>query len=85
MPEFSLRLTLAMAHFLWQGCAIAIVYAAADWLLRRRTANTRYVAAVATLVLMAACLPVTIIVCAGIATVDTMLAISAESPGTNRT
>ncbi len=59
---YSLRLTQVLIHFLWQGCAIAIVYAAVVRLSRKATANTRYVAGVVALLSMVACLPVTLLV-----------------------
>jgi beta-lactamase regulating signal transducer with metallopeptidase domain/biotin carboxyl carrier protein len=49
------QLGLTLAHFLWQGAAIAIVLAAVLWLLRRRSANARYVSCGAAMLLMAAC------------------------------
>jgi beta-lactamase regulating signal transducer with metallopeptidase domain len=58
--DSSRQLTQALAHFLWQGCAIAILYAATERCLRRAPAGTRYLAGVAALLLMAACLPATL-------------------------
>jgi beta-lactamase regulating signal transducer with metallopeptidase domain len=60
--RYPLQLTLALVHFLWQGCAIAIVYAGVAGLLRQAPAKTRYVAGVMALLLMAACLPVTLLI-----------------------
>jgi beta-lactamase regulating signal transducer with metallopeptidase domain len=78
--EFSLRLTWAIAHFLWQGCAIAMCYAVAAWCLKRRAAHTRYVAGVAALLLMAACLPVTFLFSAtGVLAVEAALPNSLEA------
>jgi len=57
--DFCLRLTITLVHFLWQGAAIALAMAVISWCLRRASANTRYVAGVAALVIMVACLPVT--------------------------
>jgi beta-lactamase regulating signal transducer with metallopeptidase domain/type II secretory pathway component GspD/PulD (secretin) len=57
---FFVPLTLALGHFLWQGCAIAVVYAVAVRLFRRASANVRYCAGVATLSAMAASLPTTL-------------------------
>ncbi len=48
------RLGWALLHFVWQGAVIAVVLAFAWWLLRRRTANARYVAGCVAMVLMAA-------------------------------
>ena len=42
-----LQLTQALAHFLWQGCAVAIVYVVAARCLSRASANARYLAGVA--------------------------------------
>src|SRR5687767_8749431 len=52
-----IRLTLALLHFLWLGCAIALLAAIAGRLLRRASAQTRYLANVCGLFAMAACLP----------------------------
>ncbi|HUT90393.1 MAG TPA: M56 family metallopeptidase, partial [Thermoguttaceae bacterium] len=60
--RYSLELTQALVHSLWQGCAIAIAYAVLAHFLRQASANTRYVAGVTALLLMAASLPVTLLV-----------------------
>ena len=60
--RYPLQLTLALVHFLWQGCAIAIACAVVAGLLRQAPAKTRYVAGVIALLLMAACLPVTLLI-----------------------
>ena len=54
------QLTWALVHFLWQGCAVAVVYAAVARGLRRGPANARYVGGVVALLAMAACLPATL-------------------------
>lgn len=54
------QLTWALVHFLWQGCAIAIIYAVVARALRRAPANVRYVGGVAALLAMIACLPATL-------------------------
>ncbi len=46
------RFGLTLLHFLWQGAAVAIVMTIVFRLLRRRSAELRYVASVAGLVLM---------------------------------
>jgi beta-lactamase regulating signal transducer with metallopeptidase domain len=58
--KYSLQLTQALAHFIWQGCALAAVYALAAVFMRRTSANARYLAGVATLLAMAVCLPATL-------------------------
>jgi beta-lactamase regulating signal transducer with metallopeptidase domain len=58
--EYCRHLTQALVHFLWQGCALAIVYAVAARGLRRAPANVRYVVGVTALLAMAACLPITL-------------------------
>lgn len=58
-PSFSLRFTMALLHFLWQGCALGMLVIAADAVLTRAPARWRYASNVAALLLMAACLPVT--------------------------
>ncbi len=57
--DFCRRLTLCVAHFVWQGSALALAYALVAACLRRGAANTRYMVAGLTLALMAACLPAT--------------------------
>jgi outer membrane protein assembly factor BamB/beta-lactamase regulating signal transducer with metallopeptidase domain len=57
--DFSVRLTLAILHFIWQGLAIALVVWIASACLRRAPARARYVANLAALAAIAACLPVT--------------------------
>jgi beta-lactamase regulating signal transducer with metallopeptidase domain len=59
--DYSRYLAQALVHFLWQGCAVAAVYALVTRLLRPAAANTRYLAGVAALLLMAACLPATLL------------------------
>jgi beta-lactamase regulating signal transducer with metallopeptidase domain len=44
----------ALVHFIWQGAAVAILYAGVAALLRRRAANVRYMVACAALALMVA-------------------------------
>lgn len=43
VDEISLVLTLTLAHFVWQGFLIAIVFALANQFLRTKPANIRYV------------------------------------------
>ena len=53
LPQHVLdALGLALLHFLWQGALIALVYAAASFLLRESAAHLRYVVACAALALM---------------------------------
>jgi beta-lactamase regulating signal transducer with metallopeptidase domain len=61
-PAYCLRLTQALVHVIWEGGVIAVVYAAAVFFLRGASANARYAVGVAALVLMAACLPLTLLV-----------------------
>ncbi len=56
---FCVHLTLTLAHFLWQGLVIAVLTMLAAWCLRRKSAQSRYLAYVTALLLMTACLPVT--------------------------
>ena len=60
--DYSLQLTRALLHFLWLGVVIAIAYAVAACGLGRARAGVRYVAGVAALLLMVACLPATLFV-----------------------
>ncbi len=57
--SFSTRLTVALLHFVWQGCAGGMLVIVGGWLLRGAAARTRYSLNVAAMLLMAACLPVT--------------------------
>ncbi len=58
-PSFTTRITVALLHFLWQGCACGLLAIVCGWLFRRASARSRYSLNVATIFLMAACLPVT--------------------------
>jgi beta-lactamase regulating signal transducer with metallopeptidase domain len=53
-PDFMQRLAGSLLHFFWQGALIAMLTAVALQLLARRSAQSRYVACVVGLVLMAA-------------------------------
>src|SRR5437763_11135833 len=45
----------ALVHFIWQGALVALTYAGAELLLRRASAQARYAAGCAGLLLMLAC------------------------------
>jgi WD40 repeat protein/beta-lactamase regulating signal transducer with metallopeptidase domain len=51
-PDFSLRLTLTLLHFLWQGCVLGLFGAVAGYCLKRASARARYAVFVAVLLLM---------------------------------
>jgi len=51
-PDFSLRLTLTLFHFLWQGCVLGLLGAAAGRCLRSASARARYAVFVTILLLM---------------------------------
>jgi WD40 repeat protein/Zn-dependent protease with chaperone function len=55
-PDFSLRLTLTLVHFLWQGCVLGLLGMAAGHFLRRESSRARYAVFVAILFLMGATL-----------------------------
>ncbi len=57
-PEVE-RLGWVLLHFVWQGAIAAGLLAAAVFLMRRASANARYLTACAALAAMAVCLPVT--------------------------
>ena len=57
--EVCVRLTQALAHFLWQGFSIGIVVWTVDRLLPRTSSRFRYSAGVAALLTMLACVPLT--------------------------
>ncbi len=57
-PEVE-RLGWALLHFIWQGAIGAALLGAALFVLRRASANARYLASCAVLLVMAACLPIT--------------------------
>ncbi len=59
------RLGWVLLHFVWQGAMIALVSAIAFAVLRRASANLRYLLACGALLAMAACLPLTWFVVAG--------------------
>jgi len=61
-PWFSARLTLALLHFLWQGCLGGLLVCLANWLLQQRLATLRYAINVTALFLLASCLPLTFMV-----------------------
>lgn len=49
------RLAYSLLHFLWQGLLVAIVFVVLIWLLRRRSANARYVTGCLALLAMLVC------------------------------
>ncbi|MDP7014993.1 MAG: M56 family metallopeptidase [Pirellulaceae bacterium] len=55
----SVRLAVALLHFVWQGALIALLVAAGGRLLKRATAQLRYAANVVAMLTMLACLPAT--------------------------
>lgn len=59
-PRYCTWLTEALIHFLWQGCAIAAIYAIVERPLQRASAGARYVVGLAALVVMVACVPATL-------------------------
>ena len=59
---FCQRLTLALLHFCWQGCGIALGIWGVLTLARFRTAEARYAASVAALVLMGLCPVITLLI-----------------------
>jgi len=54
------RLGSGLVHFLWQGAIVATVLGVVLWLLRQRSAEVRYIVSWIALVVMAACVPVTV-------------------------
>lgn len=57
--SMSARLTLALLHFLWQGCFAGFIVVLGGGLLRHRSANTRYALNITVMMVMALCLPIT--------------------------
>ena len=57
--EISYRLTLTLCHFLWQGSLLGLITMLLGWLLRSRSASTRYAANLTALLLMVSCFPLT--------------------------
>ena len=55
----TVRLTLTLVHFLWQGVLVALISAAIVRGMRQASANARYVLYVASLLLMGLCIPMT--------------------------
>jgi beta-lactamase regulating signal transducer with metallopeptidase domain/Leucine-rich repeat (LRR) protein len=60
--SFSTKLTIALLHFVWQGCCGGVLVISSAVLLRRKSARLRYALNVAVMLLMAFCLPVTYLV-----------------------
>ena len=60
-PEFCLRLTAALAHFVWQGTVVALLVVATRPLLARLATHTRYAVLCAALAIMAACPVITFV------------------------
>jgi beta-lactamase regulating signal transducer with metallopeptidase domain len=58
-PALTLRLTLTLLHFLWQGALLGLVAFAADRALQRASSRVRYAIFVCVLTLMVASLPAT--------------------------
>ena len=58
-PALSLRLTLTLLHFLWQGALLGLAAFAADRVLSGASSRTRYAAFVGILAAMGAALPTT--------------------------
>lgn len=59
--SLSTRLTLALLHFLWQGCAGGLLVWIGGWLLRSGAARWRYTFNVAVMLAMGGCLPATFV------------------------
>lgn len=57
--SFPLRFALTLLHFLWQGCAVMLLVVIAGWMLRRASAEWRYLINLAAMLMMVTCLPVT--------------------------
>jgi beta-lactamase regulating signal transducer with metallopeptidase domain len=71
-----------LIHFIWQGCVIALLYAVASLLLRKFSANVRYAAACAAMLLMFVAPVVTMIVVRSSIDGSTPMAINSESEST---
>src|SRR5262249_25967364 len=63
--DFSVRLTFALLHLLWQGTVVAIFVWIANGYLARSTARARYLVSLAGLISIALCLPVTFLASSG--------------------
>src|SRR5262245_37230889 len=63
--SLSTRLTLALVHFLWQGCVGGLLVVIGGWLLRGASARARYTLNVAVMLAMGAALPATFFFLAG--------------------
>jgi beta-lactamase regulating signal transducer with metallopeptidase domain/tetratricopeptide (TPR) repeat protein len=59
IAEYSLRLTLVLGHFLWQGAVVAALAILTALLLRKTSPRIRYGLFACTLALMAVCPPLT--------------------------
>ena len=61
-PEFCVRLTWTLLHFLWQGVAVALLALVTNALLRCMGAAVRYWVFVVALAIMVLCPPITFLV-----------------------
>ena len=52
---FSGVVTLTLAHFIWQGVVVVLLFALANWRLRNWSANARYIGSVVALFALLAC------------------------------
>ena len=59
--DFFVHLAQCLGHFLWQGLLIAVLATMAAWLLRRGSAQSRYLVYLTALLAMGACLPSTFV------------------------
>src|SRR5581483_2041151 len=55
------RVAWTLLHFLWQGALVALALAAVRTLLRRKSANTRYLASCVAMLLMLVCIAITFV------------------------
>ena len=60
-PSICIRLTESLLHFLWQGAVIGLCTVLAAWISRMASSRVRYGIYATSLLLMALCVPVTII------------------------
>lgn len=59
--EWCLRFVIALIHSLWQGVAVVVLAVVGGWLLRRRSAASRYLLNTAALISLPVCAAVTLV------------------------
>ncbi|MBC8357137.1 MAG: redoxin domain-containing protein [Planctomycetes bacterium] len=83
--SFSLRLAQTLVHFLWQGSLVAILAFTLDCLIRRGSAQSRYLLNVVAMLAMLTCLPITFVLLGAHSESSESVALNRESERLGRT